>query len=296
MASSAGAPPHSPKFQLKPLKLILSVLALALTACQASNPIPLTSAALDSARAAAQAGDWEECWDLLIEIESENLDRATLVDFSRLAGDAAWETNNLTASIRYYETYLKMRGPGADSLIAEQRLFQVGNEMLEGKHRTFGLFSNRYRGRVTLQNLAGWSPLSPYAPEALATVAEFSFSRGRYDDAAIDYQLLLSKHRNSAYGDLAVFRLGMCGYHSALDAPTNRPLIMSSANQLQQYLSMYPNGLYLNEAQQALARLHDLNVAYFRYLGDYYAKIGNQEGAQKYYQQADRYAKENSVP
>jgi tetratricopeptide (TPR) repeat protein len=278
---------------LKLLNLTLTyAVVLAITACSSTNPVPLTSAVLDRARTAAEAGDWEECWDLLIEIDSEDLDRATLVDFSLLAGNAAWGTNNLVASIRYYETYLKLRGPGADSRQVGQRLFQVGNEMLEGQHRTFGMFSNRYRGRITLQNLAGWDPDGPYAAEALATVAEFSYQRERYDDAAVDYSLLLSRHRNSAYGDLAVFRLGMCGYYSAFDAPTNRPLILSSADQLKKYLTLFPNGQYVTEAQSALADLHQLNVDYFRYLGDYYAEIGNPIGAEKYYAQAEAYAKE----
>ncbi|NQU49390.1 MAG: hypothetical protein HQ519_12135 [Planctomycetes bacterium] len=271
---------------MKQYQLLLAAILLASTACSIANPIPLTSAALDEARVAAAREDWDEAWDLLNDFDSEDLDRATLVDFHKLAGDVAWQRERITRAVRHYENYLQLRGPGEDSRKVEMRLFQAGNEMLQGEHRTLGLFSNKSRGRVTLQNLAGWSPESPLAPEALATVGEYSYENGYYKEAATDFHLLLSRYRGSEWGDLATFRLGMCGFKRALKAATNIQLIQASNHQLQNYQSLYPNGRYLDESKGALEQLASMEIGYFEYLGEYYQTVGNENAAAHYFQKA----------
>lgn len=254
---------------------LVSFCALAALAasCSLNNPIPLGSDALAEARGYAAAGDWEESWDSLRDLDSDDLDRATLVDFSLMTGDAAWETERFAQALRYYEQFLSLRGPASDSRLAEQRTYQVASEMLEGKHRTLMIFANRWRGRSALQNLAAFAPESPYAPEALATVANYSYDRERYDEAAIDYRLLLARYRNSEWGDLATFRLGMCGYYSALDAETNRQLIRVSRLQLDEYLRLYPEGRFRDDALEASVALHELEANYYIQLADYYQRI-----------------------
>lgn len=257
------------------IRNLVSLCALAALAasCSLNNPIPLGSDALAEARGYAAANDWEDAWDSLRDLDSDDLDRATLVDYSLMTGDAAWATERHAQALRYYEQFLSLRGPAADSRLAEQRAYAVASEMLKGKHRTLWLFPNRWRGRSALQNLAAFAPESPYAPEALATVANYSFERERYDEAAIDYRLLLARYRNSEWGDLATFRLGMCGYFSSLDAATNRQLIQASRLQLDEYLRLYPEGKFRDEALNASRALNELEAGYFVQLADYYQRI-----------------------
>lgn len=258
-----------------------ALIALALS-CSSSNPIPLSTEALNEAQAYIDVQDWEEAWDSLRDIDSDDLDRATLVDFSLMAGDAAWETERFAQSLRYYEQFLALRGPAANSRLAEQRAFQIAVEMLDGEHPTLLFFTNRWRGRSALQNLAAFAPESPYAPEALATVANFSYERGRYDEASVDYQLLLARYRNSEWGDLATFRLGMCGYYSATDANTNRPLIEVSRLQLNEYLRLYPEGQFRADANAAAADLRELEANYYLGLANYYKRIEVPEASARY--------------
>lgn len=258
-----------------------ALTALAIS-CSSSNPIPLSTEALLEAQAYMDANDWEEAWDSLRDIDSDDLDRATLVDYSLMAGNAAWETERFAQSLRYYEQFLALRGPAANSRLAEQRVYQVSVEMLDGEHPTLLFFTNRWRGRSALQNLAAFAPESPYAPEALATVANFSYDRSRYDEASVDYQLLLARYRNSEWGDLATFRLGMCGYHSALDASTNRPLIEVSRLQLNEYLRLYPEGQFRVDAEAAAAELRELEANYYLGLANYYKRIEVPEASARY--------------
>lgn len=268
---------------MKRSKLTSVAILLLAGACAIDNPIPLTSSVLDEARVAASTGDWDEAWDLLNDFDSEDLDRATLVEFHKLAGDVAWERERITRAVRHYENYLHLRGPGEESLLVEQRLFQAGLEMLDGDHRTMGIFPNRTRGRTTLQNLAGWSPESPLAAEALATVGEYSYENGFYREAATDFHLLLSRYRDSEWGDLATFRLGMCGFRRAMNSPTNLQLIQASVHQLENYQRLYPTGRYLEEVAGALEELSTMEYGYYQYLGEYYQTVGNDIAAQKYF-------------
>lgn len=272
----------------RPLTLF-SLLALSVVSCSLSNPIPLGTDALDEARLQAASGDWEECWDTLRDLDSDDLDRSTLVEYSLLAGDAGWETERFGQSLRYYEQFLSLRGPAADSRLAEQRTFQLASEMLDGKHRTLKLFPNRWRGRSALQNLAAFVPESPYAPEALATVANYSYERERYDEAQLDYQLLLARYRNTEWGDLATFRLGMCGYYAAQDARTNRPLIQVSRQQLEQYMRLFPDGQFRAEAEGAVTELLEFEAEYFLYLAAYYDRIDYPTAAARYLREATNF-------
>lgn len=265
---------------------LLGLLALLAPSCSSVNPIPLSVDALSSARAYAAAERWESAWDELGEIDSDNLDRATLVEYNRLMGDAAWETGRESRSLRYYERYLSMRGPAAESRVAERRVYEVASEMLEGEHRTMGIFTNKWRGRSALQNLAAFAPESPYAPEALATVAGYSYDRDRFDDAAIDYQLLLAHYRDSEWGDLATFRLGMCGYYAAQDASTNRQLIEASRSQLDEYVRLFPNGQFLTQAQEAREGLRELEANYYLMLANYYERIDVADASLRYLKKA----------
>lgn len=267
----------------------LCALAALAASCSLNNPIPLGSDALAEARGYAAADDWEEAWDSLRDLDSDDLDRSTLVDFSLMTGDAAWETERFAQALRYYEQFLSLRGPAADSRLAEQRTYQVASEMLEGEHRTLLFFPNRWRGRSALQNLAAFAPESPYAPEALATVANYSYDRERYDEAAVDYRLLLARYRNSEWGDLATFRLGMCGYYSSLDADTNRQLIQVSRLQLDEYLRLYPEGRFRDEALEASLALNELEAGYFVQLADYYERIAVPSATERYLEMAAGY-------
>ncbi len=269
---------------MKGLQFSLGLLSVLAVACATPNPVPLSAESLAGIQALADAGEWEAAWDEVDAVDSEELDRATLIAFHSLAGMVAWEVEEWNSCLRHYEGFLRLRGPTADSRLAEERVFQIATELVDGQHKALGIFSNRWRGLVTLQNLAGWSPDSPLAAEALAHAAGYNFDRKRWNEAAVDYQLLLSRHRRSEWGDLATYRLGMCGYHTALDAPTNRPMISSSRHQLQTYLSMYPSGRYRDEALSALDGLLTMEYDYYVGLGDYYQRIGNAAGAERYYQ------------
>ncbi|KAA3604986.1 MAG: outer membrane protein assembly factor BamD [Planctomycetota bacterium] len=272
---------------MKPLRSCFPVLALILaTACSSPPPEPYSSADLAPVRAARDAGDWEEAWDLIEDLEREYFDRMSQGEFSRLAGDIAYEIENWDRSIRHYGEFLLFQGPTEDSRLVEQRLLEMGLDLLEGRRRAFGIFPDRGRGATILLNMAAWAPASPYASEALASVGEYHYSQEYFDEALEDYQLILRFHPNSEWADLATFRIGMCGFQQ-LDGPeVDGRLIDGSRSQLKQYLRTFPSGLYRQEAEEVVAELDEMSASHHLLIGEYYLEIGNLRGARQSFEEA----------
>jgi len=269
---------------------LLALGILAFASCSNVNPIPLGSDSLDSARVAAAAGQWEKCWDELRDLDSDDLDRSTLVEYHLMRGDAAYQTERYPTALRSYELFLRTRGPITESRHVEARVYELGSGMLAGKFRSVALFSNHWRGRAALLGLATWAPESPYSPDALAALGEDSFEKGDYDEAALDYKFLLEGYAGSEWSDLAAFRLGVCAAYAAQDAPTNRALIRAGRSQLAEYLSSFPSGQYRDEAQAALNDVIELEAGYYLGLADYYDRIDNPFAAARYLEQAADFA------
>ncbi|RMH01374.1 MAG: outer membrane protein assembly factor BamD [Planctomycetota bacterium] len=269
------------------MKSALPPLLLALlAACSSAPEEPCSSADLEPARALAAAGDYDGAAAALADFDREDFDRAGQSEYSLLAGDVAYAREDWDQAIHHYEEYLLSAGLASESERVEERLFEMAMQLLNGERRAFGIFPDRGRGVVTLHNLATWAPNSPWAAQALATAANYSFSEGQYAEAAMDYRQLLEQHPDSEFTDLANFRLGMCGFLQ-IDGPwVDGRLIERSAAQLRFYLDHYPSGLYRSEAEQALARLERWSGERELLIGDYYETIDNVRGARYHYQRA----------
>lgn len=270
---------------IRPYRLAPFLLLL-LAACSSEPAEPYSTADLAEARALFAAGDYPAAEDSMSELRREYFDRPSQGEYSLLAGDIAYELEDYDRAIHNYEEYLLFSGVARESERIEKRLFEMALDLLEARRLVLGIFTDRGRGVVTLHNLAAWAPSSPYAPRALATTANYSYDRGEFGEAAIDYRLLLESHPGSEFSDLANFRLGMCG-RLQIDGPwVDARMIDHSAAQLRYYLDHYPSGLYRAEAEVSLAELERLGAERELLLGDYYLTIGNVRGARLHYQQA----------
>ncbi|TAH39230.1 MAG: outer membrane protein assembly factor BamD [Planctomycetota bacterium] len=269
----------------------LASLALLLTgACSSPPPEPYSSADLAPVHELARQGQWDEAWSRIDDMKREYFDPLAQGEYSLLAGDIAYQRGDWDEAIQNYELYLQFQGPAAQSSVVEARLFEMGLELIEGRRRAFGIFSDRSRGAASLTNLAIYSPRGRYAAEALAQVGEFHYENHYYQEAREDYQLLLVYHRDSEWADLATFRIGMCGYHQ-VDGPwVDAGLIQQSMNQLKEYLKQFPSGLYLQEAEQTVAELEELSAQKELQLGDYYRTVGNVRGARQHYREASTHS------
>ncbi len=259
--------------------LALAACAAILPACSSAEAIPLGPESIEPARVLHAEGRSDEAWDILDEFDAEDFDLATQREFNLLAGEVSDATGDWDRAIRFYEAAMAQPGPANEAQGVEQRLLELGIELLEGRRKVLFFFTDRGRGVVTLENLAFTGQFRGTRAEALARLAEYQFDRGEYADAAIFYAGLLDPSlAGLGYEDQAAFRLGTCSAQRVALDRLNGSLLLQALDQFQAYARDFPNGLHREEAASESIRLRELLSEYHLMLADYYERIDNLEG------------------
>lgn len=259
--------------------LALALAAILTPACSSFEGTPRSVADLVEPRALHDAGDHDAAWELLDEYEAEEFDLGAQREYNLLTGDVCDARADWNRTIRFYEAAMMQPGPASEALRLEQRLLELGIELLEGKHKVMIFFSDRGRGIVTLENIAFGGQFRSTRAEALARLAEYRYSNGEYMDAAQFYAGLLDPDlKGLGYDDQAAFRLGMCSYNRIEEGKLNGTVIVQGLDQFRAYLADYPEGLHRQEAEDARAQLAEYLGAYHIMLADYYRRIDNEPG------------------
>lgn len=261
--------------------LALALAAMFAPACSSFEGTPRSIADLTEARALHVAGQDEDAWEILDEFEAEEFDLAAQRDFNLLAGDVCDARHDWNRTVRFYEYAMMQPGPASEALRVEQRLLELGIELLEGKHKVLFFFTDRGRGIVTLENLAYGGQFRATRAEALGRLAEYRYADGDYLDAAQFYAGLLDPDlAGLGYEDQAAFRLGMCSLQRVEEGKLNGTIILQGLDQFRAYLAEFPQGLYRVEAEAARAELAEDLGLYHVMIADFYQRIDNPQGEQ----------------
>ncbi len=263
-----------------PIRLLTPAAAvLLIPACSSLEGPPRSASELDSARTLHVEGQHEAAWDIISDFEAEEFDLAAQREFNVLAGDVTDALGDWNRTVRFYEAAMVQPGPASQALRVEQRLLELGIELLEGKRKVLIFFSDRGRGLVTLENLAFAGQFRSTRAEALARIAEYRFAQGAYVDAAQFYAGLLDPTlAGLGYEDHAAFRLGMCAYLRLEPDKPKGTVIQQGLDQFHAYLRDFPQGLSRAEAEAARADLAERLGEYHLMLADYYRRIDNPQG------------------
>lgn len=259
--------------------LALAGAALLMPACSSFEGTPRSVADLTEARELHAQGQDDAAWDVLNEFEAEEFDLAAQREFNVLAGDVCDARADWNRTVRFYEAAMMQPGPASEALRVEQRLLELGIELLEGKHKVLIFFTDRGRGIVTLENLAFGGQFRATRAEALARLAEHRYAAGEYIDAAQFYSGLLDPDlRGLGFEDQAAYRLGMCSLQRVEPDKLNGTVIQQGLDQFRAYLVDFPQGLHRTEAEAARAELAEYLGGYHLMLADYYRRIDNPPG------------------
>lgn len=259
----------------------LPVLAALLlpAACQSADRPPLGADALVQPRELHELGRDDEAWELLNDYEAEEFDLGAQREFNTLAGQVSDALGDWSRAVRFYEAAMTQPGPASEALAVEQRLLELGLELMEGRRRVLWIFTDRGRGIVTLENLAFAGQFRSTRAEAMARLAEHYYASGEFSDAALFYAGLLDPAlAGLGYEDTAAFRLGMCAAQRVDETRLNGSLLLQGLDQFRAYLRDFPDGLHRAEAEQVAARMREQFGAFHLSLADYYRRIGNAEG------------------
>jgi hypothetical protein len=274
-----------------PRTFALACAAILTPACSSFEGTPRSVADLTEPRALHEQGQNEEAWEILDEFEAEEFDLGAQRTFNVLAGDVNDAMGEWNRTLRFYEAAMMQPGPASEALRVEQRLLELGIELLEGKYKVLYFFTDRGRGIVTLENLAFGGQFRATRSEALARLAEYRYAEEDFIDAAQFYSGLLDPDLTGmGYEDLAAFRLGMCSYRRVQEGRLNGTVIMQGLDQFRAYLTDFPSGLHREEAEKARAELAEYLSQYHLMLANYYRRIDNAPGERFHLQLAAGHA------
>ncbi len=265
--------------------LLLAVLAPA-WACSSTTK-QLSVAELAEAQRLIDLGEDDEAFDYLDDYQVEDFDLPTQRDFNLMRGRLAYRLDEWSKAINYYEAFMLQAGPADDALEAEQRLLELGTELLDGKRKVFYFFTDRSRGLVTLESLSAAASYPRIRAEAMSRVAEYYYNQGRYRLAVPFYSGLLSPYfQGLGWEDGASFRLAMCFVRMIDPETLSGTTIRYAQDQLAAYLRDFPGGLHRVEAEKWLLLCRYWMSDYHLMIGDYYRRIDNWQGAHHHYRLA----------
>lgn len=259
--------------------LFLLVLLLSAPSC-ANQEIPLSIEDLNAAHVLADQEEWGKVDNLLRDFRVDEFDLATQRDYNLLAARAADEGGDWNRAVRFYESYVLQSGPAEDALAVEHRLLDYGRLLIAGDLRVFWIFTDRSRGVLVLENLAYAGRFAETRALALAELGEYRWNAHKYGRAASYYAGLLAPELSGqGWEDLAAFRLAMSTYLSLESDRTFHDGILESLDQLDAYLLAFPAGLYRIEAEEARVDTREMLATHHLEVGDFYRRIGNEQGA-----------------
>ncbi len=217
---------------------------------------------------------------------------------SELAPDAQFRLGYcLEQSGRLYDAFqayreLLRRYPGKGNLgeILERKLV-IGRAYLEGRRRPF-LFLRLRSGLPVaaeiFQSILETAVFSDVSPEAQYGLGMVRFRQGRYEEAEIEFEKVLSRYSLSELVPDALFKLGLCAYERALRADYDQFFVERAARWFETFLRRHPDHPRREEAGTKLADLLGRRAESLYRIGRFYQRRGRPEGARIYYQEVVR--------
>lgn len=263
------------------IKTLLICLLTSLTASCAMTYLQHNSTQLQPALTAFEAGNYDECDDLLSVYDTEDFILGAQHEFSYLRGMCSYHLGKSSLAIYFLSDYLELPGAvPAKMRVAEQILLDYADSYISGEIKVLWLFSSPGNGFDILETLAIFGTSIDVQAQSIARLAEHYLDIGRIRLAEPYYSMLLNpRFASLGWADRASFRFAECRYLLLREGKSDEQSIMYAYNSTQAYLSNFPGGLNRVDAQiiadDCVTRLAKLHFT----IGEYYQTIDNELGA-----------------
>ena len=126
------------------------------------------------------------------------------------------------------------------------------------------------------------APFGRLAPQAQFSVGEIHQNRGKLNESAAAYQVVVDNYPDTALAKEAQYRIGAL-YGSTATKSQDAANIQKSRDATQTYIATYPNGERIQEAKQNLMNTNDEEAMKVYRIAQYYDRQGNSRAAAIYY-------------
>lgn len=150
---------------------------------------------------------------------------------------------------------------------------------LYGKALNFYLKGFYESSETELLTLLNEHPLSSYAKEAQLLLANNYYESEKYDEAASYYATFHAIHPSHSKASYALFQKAMSHFKQVLTADRDQSETKKALFAFEDFLNVYPSGLYTARAVELIGFLNDRLAQNEFYVGKFYYKDENFEGA-----------------
>lgn len=274
------------------MKALLPFLALVLLAgCRTGREIldpGRADACLARVRDAHAAGEWSRARSAAQPLLKAHPRTQGSEEALFLAADAEVRRGRPTAAYRLYETLCREH-PASDRLPEVSRLeFELASARhAQGRRRLKGHFMNFGPPvREVLERAASHDPYAPHAAYALLLAATCEYDAGRYEEAGIILDRLLSDQSKSPWAPQAQFLRAMASYRSFRGAPYDALPLKDAEERFLGYLADHPDGEDAEGAKRMLVLIGDHWAEHRVLTGRIYRRLDKGEASARYFREA----------
>jgi tetratricopeptide (TPR) repeat protein len=128
-------------------------------------------------------------------------------------------------------------------------------------------------------------PFGPYADRALLRIIEILIDKKKHEQAETRIDRFKKAYENSQLLDDVFFLDGMNYYEQTKRPAYNQTYTNKAVEKLKKYLERFPAGRHRDEAQNHLAKLHEILGEKKFKTAEYYLEKGNRGAAEKYFKE-----------
>jgi outer membrane protein assembly factor BamD len=196
------------------------------------------------------------------------------------------KTGRLVGAFQAYRELLR-RYPGKGNLgeILEREL-RIGEVFLEGKKLPFlflPLRSGLSFAAEVFQGILETAAFSDVSPRAQYDLGLIHYRRGRYEEAEVEFDRVVTVYSLSGQVPDALFMLGLCAYERALRADYDQFFVSRAARWFETFIRRCPDHPRREEAKTKLADLLGRQAEKLYRVGHFYQRKKAWEGARVYY-------------
>lgn len=134
------------------------------------------------------------------------------------------------------------------------------------------------KASTLLQDLVTYMKGTDNAQESLYMLAMAEYCSKDYEGAAVTFKKYFTSYPKGSYAEEAEYYIGQSYYMSTPEPRLDQSRTVTAIAAFQEYLDLYPNAIYKNQAQQRLFELQDKLVQKELYSAQLYYDMGQYFG------------------
>jgi len=194
----------------------------------------------------------------------------------------------LYAAFRSFQRYLDDYPGQGDLGEIVKHQYQIGEAFLKGRRRRFLFFRIRSGLSTAVEifrQVVANATFSEYSPPAQYDLALALQKQGKYDEAALEYDMIRKNYPRSDVLAKAIFQLGVCAYRQALKADYDQENDRKAIAYFTKFIRRYPDHPRVADARKFLKKLLDREAMKSYRIARFYEKKGSPKGARIYYRE-----------